>query len=86
MQRLHFLIFFIFAIAFCGCIYPYEPNNVKEIENLLVVDGDIIANGTTIVKLSRSYKLSYSKEMDIPVEREPRINLCGGPTIINKTI
>ena len=73
MKKIFTLILFIFAVVFSGCIYPFEPKNVKETENLLVVDGDIIANGTTIVKLSRSYKLSYPKEMDIPVERSARV-------------
>jgi len=51
-----------------GCVYPFEPKGYNEINNLLVVEGDIIANGTTVVKLSRSVKLS-SEEKNLPVER-----------------
>jgi len=73
MKALHLILFPVFIVVCCGCIYPYEPQSVNEIENLLVVDGDIIANGTTIVKLTRSYKLSYSAETTIPIERNARV-------------
>jgi len=43
---------------YVGCVYPYEPSKIAEMENLLVVEGDIIANDTTVIMLTRSEKIS----------------------------
>ena len=58
MKKINILFLLCCLAIITGCIYPYEPKGMQEWENLLVVEGDIIANGTTVVKLSRSTKLS----------------------------
>jgi len=49
---------FALATALASCIYSFEPKGIDEVENLLVVEGDIIANGVTSIKLSRSTTLT----------------------------
>jgi hypothetical protein len=50
-------IIIIGLVALSACVYPYEIEGVKEIASMLVVEGDIIANGITEVRLSRSFAL-----------------------------
>jgi len=44
-------------LSFSGCIEEYTPKDIKEIKDLLVVDGTI-TNGESVFKISRSVGLS----------------------------
>jgi hypothetical protein len=46
-----------------ACVYPFEVGGVAEISPMLVVEGDIIVNGTTLVRLTRSTSLQESNPM-----------------------
>ena len=41
-----------------SCVYPYEASVLDHAESILVVDGDIIVNGLTHVRLSRTSPLN----------------------------
>ena len=62
MKPFHLLILSALIALCTGCVYPFEAKNVKEIEGLIVIEGDIIANGATIVRLSRTIGLSEQEE------------------------
>ena len=44
-------------LAVLSCVYTYEASVPQDVRAMLVVEGDIIANGTTRVRLSRSMAL-----------------------------
>ena len=73
LSRIQILKFLSLSVLCTGCIVPFNPNSSEETGNQLVVDGDIIANGTTVVRLSRSLKLS--SEMSESMERYARIDV-----------
>lgn len=50
-----YLLISVFMIN--GCITPFEPEGYDELENLLVIEGDINANAQTEIIISRSLKL-----------------------------
>lgn len=61
-KRITLLLPVIFATLFVvSCITPFEPKGVDSIDNMLVIEGDIIANDTTIVTVSYSQSLSNTK-------------------------
>jgi hypothetical protein len=55
MRKFLFTTAFIaYAISINSCITPFQPEGVTDIDNMVVVEGDIILNDTTRVILSRS--------------------------------
>ncbi|MDH6313546.1 hypothetical protein M2137_002336 [Parabacteroides sp. PFB2-10] len=48
----------LFAMLFEGCIEPYEPKNIEPTTGLLVVEGMLLENAPTVIKLSRTIPLS----------------------------
>ncbi len=53
----YYLIFILSAVLPAGCITTYEHPGLKEIDNILVVQG-MITDGTSSIKLSRSIDLT----------------------------
>lgn len=54
----HILIALAFISFAVSCITPFEPKGVADIDNMLVIEGDIIVNDTTIVTVSYSQSLN----------------------------
>ncbi len=52
-----FSVVTLLSFAILSCISPFEPKGAS-VEGLLVVEGDIILNDTTVITLSRSSSLS----------------------------
>lgn len=52
------IIFAALCFSLSGCVTPFEPVGYEGAENMLVIEGDINANGYTEVILSRTQKLS----------------------------
>ncbi|MDD2281728.1 MAG: DUF4249 family protein, partial [Bacteroidales bacterium] len=48
----------ISALMINGCITPFEPEGYAQLENLLVIEGDISVNEQTEIIVSRSLKLN----------------------------
>ena len=46
------------SLLLTGCVTPFEPEGHETTDNLIVIEGDINATGTTEVYVSRSQKLS----------------------------
>lgn len=70
-------IYMIIVLAILsGCITPFEPVGLEQLDNLLVVEGDIVAGEISQFKISRSQKLSdvtvvnYENLMFIWIESE----------------
>ncbi len=58
MKVVKFYIFLLFtALMINSCVTPFEPEGYGQLENLLVIEGDITANGQTEIIVSRSFKL-----------------------------
>ncbi len=53
----------IFLLFVASCITPFEPKGVDAIDNMLVIEGDIIVNDTTIVTVSFSQSLNNTKSI-----------------------
>lgn len=62
------LIFIALSFAVSGCVTPFEPVGHEGAENILVIEGDINANGVTEVVLSRTQKLSDKNTKPIYVK------------------
>lgn len=63
----YFLIFMFSVILIPACIDEYTPNVEDELSDLLVVEGTISDYDNTIIKLSRSVKLSDTETFN-PVQ------------------
>ena len=50
-------ILWLLPFVVSACVYPYEADVPKGEKSILVVEGDIIVNGTTRVRLSRTTSL-----------------------------
>src|SRR5215204_4487825 len=48
-------------VLMCACIEPYVAPVIQEDHNILVIDGFLIPNDTTVIKLTRTNPI-YSKE------------------------
>jgi hypothetical protein len=48
-------------VLMCACVDPYVASVIQEDHNILVIDGFLIPNDTTVIKLSRTNPI-YSKE------------------------
>lgn len=90
MMKTYFSIFFSIAILllFSGCISPFEPKGAS-VEGLLVVEGDIVLNDTTVITLSRSSAISsnqtvkYVFNATVWVESSEGIIVYGIPKLSN---
>lgn len=58
MRLKNLLISLVFVSITASCITPFEPKGVAEIDNMLVIEGDILVNDTTIVTVSYSQSLN----------------------------
>ena len=68
MKISHFLVLSVLVPVCSGCVYPFEPKGVDEKKFILVVEGDIIANGTTVIQISRSFGIDETIA-DMALER-----------------
>ncbi|MDL2208447.1 DUF4249 domain-containing protein [Parabacteroides sp. OttesenSCG-928-O15] len=50
----------LFATLFEGCIEPYEPKNIEPTSGILVVEGMLLENAPTVIKLSRTIALDQN--------------------------
>lgn len=70
------IVLIVSAIVINSCITPFEPAGVKNIDNMVVIEGDIIQNDTTKVIVSRSLaitdlnKINYITKATVWVESE----------------
>ncbi len=48
------IVLIAYTVLITSCITPFQPEGVTDIDNMVVVEGDIILNDTTRVILSRS--------------------------------
>jgi len=53
-----YIYMLVSALMINGCITPFEPEGYAQLENLLVIEGDITANEQTEIIVSRSLKLN----------------------------
>lgn len=53
----------LFTFLLNSCVTPFEPDDNKGAENILVIEGDINANGVTEVILSRSQRLKDANKL-----------------------
>jgi hypothetical protein len=66
-----------------SCITPFEPEGVAQIDNMVVIEGNIIQNDTTKVIISRSLalndenKINYISKASVWVESETGIRYTG---------
>lgn len=58
---LHKRIFAGLLILMCACVEPYFVPAIQDDHNILVIDGFLIPNDTTVIKLSRTNPV-YSKD------------------------
>lgn len=76
------LLMILAGLAAVSCIYPFEADMNTRPEESIVISGDIIPGGITVVNVSR---LSPLSEMLEPVERFPSASVCveisGAPDI-----
>jgi len=71
------IIYVIATLLFVtSCVTPFEPEGYEQLENILVIEGDINTSGKTEVIVSRSLKLgdiskrNYVKGASVWVESE----------------
>lgn len=75
-RYIHILITLTFVSFAVSCITPFEPKGVTDIDNMLVIEGDVIVNDTTIVTVSYSQSLNntaaitYVNNAQVWVENE----------------
>jgi hypothetical protein len=55
-RRRHIIILGVLMLT--ACVYPYEASLSEDMEAMLVVEGDIIVNGITHIRLSRTTSLN----------------------------
>lgn len=60
-MRLKILFYSMWVIILCGCITEFEPEDIDEIEGILVVEG-FITDDESVITLSRSKGLSYKND------------------------
>ncbi|OFY43388.1 MAG: hypothetical protein A2X18_00100 [Bacteroidetes bacterium GWF2_40_14] len=53
-----------YAIIIYSCITPFQPEGVTDIDNMVVVEGDIILNDTTRVIISRSQAIKDQSKVN----------------------
>jgi len=56
-KRNYIAIFGVLILAISACVYPYNASISENLTSMLVVEGDIIVNGTTRINLSRTSPL-----------------------------
>ena len=58
------IVLVISLIVAKGCITPFEPEEIKAIDNMIVIEGNILQNDITRVMISRSLTLNSENEID----------------------
>jgi hypothetical protein len=61
MKILNVILLGLCGLALSACIYPYELVEAGDVEALLVIEGDILVNDSTRVKLSYTTPLGQEK-------------------------
>lgn len=82
----------ISALMINGCITPFEPEGYDELENILVIEGDISTNEQTEIIISRSLKLNdiskrnYIKGAVVWVENELGVKIPANQVIVGTDV
>lgn len=65
MKRIYTVIVIVVAVIFAkGCVTPFEPEGIKAIDNMIVIEGNILLNDITRVMISRSLALNSESTID----------------------
>ncbi|MDH6535233.1 DUF4249 domain-containing protein [Parabacteroides sp. 52] len=59
------IVVFLLLTLLKGCIEPYEPKNVQSTAGVLVVEGMLLEDAPTVIKLSRTISLDQSKYLPV---------------------
>lgn len=86
------IVLLISIIAAKGCITPFEPEEIKAIDNMIVIEGNILQNDITRVMISRSLTLNaenvidYISKATVWVENQNGVRYMGYETKQGKKI
>ncbi|MDP3398249.1 MAG: DUF4249 domain-containing protein [Bacteroidales bacterium] len=86
------IVLTISLIVAKGCITPFEPEEIKAIDNMIVIEGNILQNDLTRVMVSRSLALNsenvidYISKATVWVENQNGVKYMGYETKQGKKI
>ncbi len=93
MKKIYIAVTILIATFFVGgCITPFEPEEVKAIDNMIVIEGNILQNDVTKVTVSRSLTLNadnvinYISRAVVWVENQNGVKYMGYETKQGKKI
>ncbi len=68
-------------LLFTSCIYPFEPEGIKETSGIIVIEGDIIAGGTSFFLISYSQELTDITTLKSIVHAKVSVESSSGEVI-----
>ncbi|HCT95243.1 MAG: hypothetical protein A2X19_10055 [Bacteroidetes bacterium GWE2_39_28] len=86
------IVLVLSLIVVKGCVTPFEPEEIKAIDNMIVIEGNILQNDITRVMISRSLALNAENVIDyvskaiVWVENQNGVKYMGYETKQGKVI